>query len=83
MFYSGGTLIIDHGYGVSSTFIHLRELKVSEGDEVSQGQVVATVGSSGRATGAHLDWRINWYQTRINPQTLVNDMEQARASSTP
>lgn len=74
MFYSGGTLIIDHGYGVTSTFIHLKDLKVEKGDEVRKGQVVGTVGSSGRATGAHLDWRINWYQTRINPQALVGDM---------
>ncbi len=74
MFYSGGTLIIDHGYGVTSTFIHLKDLKVEKGDQVRKGQIVATVGSSGRATGPHLDWRINWYQTRIDPQTLVGDM---------
>jgi biotin carboxyl carrier protein len=82
MFYSGGTMIIDHGYGVTSTFIHLKELKVEKGDQVRKGQVVGTVGSSGRATGAHLDWRINWYQTRIDPQALVGDMvERYRSAS--
>lgn len=77
MFYSGGTLIIDHGYGVSSTFIHLKEVLVEEGQEVAQGDVIATVGASGRSTGAHLDWRINWYQRRIDPQTLVGEMNVA------
>lgn len=81
MFYSGGTLIMDHGYGVSSTFIHLQSIKVKEGETVKKGQVVGTVGSSGRATGAHLDWRINWYQTRINPATVVGPMKQRYRSA--
>lgn len=81
MFYSGGTLIIDHGYGVSSTFIHLKEVLVEEGQEVEQGDVIATVGASGRSTGAHLDWRINWYQRRIDPQTLVGEMDVAEAGT--
>ena len=80
MFYSGGTLIIDHGYGVSSTFIHLKEVLVEEGQEVEQGDVIATVGASGRSTGAHLDWRINWYQRRIDPQTLVGEMDVAETA---
>ena len=81
MFYSGGTLIIDHGYGVSSTFIHLKNIKVEEGETVKKGQIVGTVGASGRATGAHLDWRINWYQTRINPETLVGPMNKRYRSA--
>lgn len=80
MFYSGGTLIIDHGYGVSSTFIHLKDILVEEGQEVAQGDTIATVGASGRSTGAHLDWRINWYQRRIDPQTLVGEMEMAKGA---
>lgn len=81
MFYSGGTLIVDHGYGVSSTFIHLSRILVKKGQRVAQGQPIARVGSSGRATGAHLDWRVNWYQTRLDPQTLVPAMATVRASS--
>lgn len=81
MFYSGGTMIIDHGYGVSSTFIHLQDLRAQEGDRVEKGEVVATVGSSGRSTGAHLDWRINWYQTRIDPRTLVGEMKERYRSA--
>ena len=67
MFYSGGTMVIDHGHGISSTFLHLSKSYVQVGDEVKQGQVVAAVGNSGRTTGPHLDWRINWHQMRLDP----------------
>ena len=71
MFYSGGTMIIDHGQGVSSTFLHLSQSYVKVGDIVEQGQVVAAVGASGRATGPHLDWRINWFNVRIDPAYVL------------
>lgn len=74
MFYSGGTLIIDHGFGVSSTLMHLSAVLVAVGDEVVPGDIVAKVGSSGRATGPHLDWRMNWLKERIDPQLLVEPM---------
>lgn len=68
MFYSGGTIILDHGLGLSSTFIHLSRVLVKTGDEVVQGQVIGEVGAAGRATGPHLDWRMNWFQVRLDPQ---------------
>ena len=71
MFYSGGTLMVDHGLGVSSTFLHLSEILVKKGEEVEQGDIIALVGKSGRATGAHLDWRINWFKVRIDPQEVL------------
>jgi murein DD-endopeptidase MepM/ murein hydrolase activator NlpD len=67
MFYSGGTMIIDHGHGITSSFLHLSKSYVKKGDEVKKGQIVAAVGSSGRATGPHLDWRINWFNVRLDP----------------
>lgn len=76
MFYSGGTMIIDHGYGVSSSFLHLSQLRAKVGDKVKQGQIVANVGSSGRSTGPHLDWRINWFQMRLDPATVVGPMPE-------
>lgn len=76
MFYSGGTMIIDHGYGVNSTFLHLSKLNAKVGDKVTQGQKVAEVGSTGRSTGAHLDWRLNWYQMRLDPRSIVPPMSQ-------
>ncbi len=74
MFFSGGTLILDHGHGLSSTFIHLSEILVKKGDEIRQGQEIAKVGQTGRATGPHLDWRMNWFEERIDPQLLVGPM---------
>ena len=70
LYYSGGTLIVDHGHGISSTFIHLSQLEVAVGDYVKQGDLIARIGSSGRATGPHLDWRMNWFHERLDPQLL-------------
>jgi biotin carboxyl carrier protein len=74
MFYSGGTVIIDHGQGISSTLMHLSKVHVEVGDEVAPGDIVGEVGSGGRATGPHLDWRMNWFDRRIDPVFLVEDM---------
>ncbi|WP_049767999.1 M23 family metallopeptidase [Shewanella pealeana] len=79
MFYSGGTMIIDHGYGVSSSFLHLSKLYVKQGQLVKQGDKVAEVGSTGRSTGPHLDWRVNWYQVRLDPTTVVPSMKSVLA----
>lgn len=77
MYFSGGTLIMDHGHGLSSTFIHLSRILVSEGQAVGQGQVVAEVGATGRATGPHLDWRMNLFEIRLDPQSVAPPMDGA------
>lgn len=74
MFLSGGTLVIDHGHGLSSTFIHLSKILVKEGDKVKQGQDIALVGQTGRASGPHLHWAMNWFDERVDPQLLVEPM---------
>jgi murein DD-endopeptidase MepM/ murein hydrolase activator NlpD len=74
MFYSGGTLILDHGHGLSSTFLHLSEILVEEGQRVASGSVIAKIGASGRATGPHLDWRMNWLDQRIDPQLVLETL---------
>ncbi len=74
MFFSGGTLIVDHGHGLTSTFIHLSEILVQEGQRLERGSPIAKVGATGRATGPHLDWRMNWLSERVDPQTLVGPM---------
>ena len=74
LFFSGGTLIMDHGYGVSSTFMHLSRVLVKAGEIVQAGQVVGEVGATGRASGPHLDWRINWFGVRIDPQLVAAPM---------
>ena len=71
MYYSGGTLIVDHGHGLSSTFIHLSESLVEIGQRVEAGEVIAKVGSTGRSTGPHLDWRMNWFDVRIDPRLVL------------
>lgn len=74
MFFSGGTLIVDHGHGVSSTFLHLERILVAEGDRVRQGEVIAEVGATGRVTGAHLDWRMNHFTERLDPVLVAGPM---------
>ncbi|EDP99784.1 M23 family metallopeptidase [Shewanella benthica] len=76
MFYSGGTIILDHGYGVSSSLLHLSKLYVKTGEVIKQGQAIAEVGATGRVTGPHLDWRVNWYQMRLDPVTIVPNMAE-------
>ena len=80
MYYTGGTIIVDHGHGLTSTFIHMKDIGVEEGQELRQGAVIGTVGATGRATGPHLDWRINWFKARIDPSLLVGPMPQASAN---
>ena len=71
MFYSGGTIILDHGQGLSSSFLHLSEVLVEVGEQVEQGAVIAKIGATGRASGPHLDWRMNWLDRRVDPQLLM------------
>jgi len=73
LFYSGGTIIIDHGYGVSTTYLHLQSISVEVGQELKQNQTIGTMGATGRATGSHLDWRLNWLTTRLDPELLLQN----------
>ena len=72
LYYTGGTIIMDHGHGISTIYSHLETVKVSVGDKINQGDVIGTVGSTGRSTGPHLDFRINWFQTRLDPMSVLN-----------
>lgn len=72
LYYSGGTLIIDHGMGITSTYIHLSKLDVEVGEPIVKGQKIAEIGATGRVTGPHLDWRINWFSRRLDPQLLLD-----------
>ena len=72
LFYTGGTLIFDHGHGISTLYMHMEKILVKKGQKVKQGDIVGTVGSTGRATGAHLDVRLNWFSTRLDPATVLD-----------
>ena len=72
LYYTGGTIIMDHGHGISTIYSHLESIMVSVGDKINQGDLIGTVGSTGRSTGPHLDFRVNWFQTRLDPMTILN-----------
>ena len=72
LYYTGGTLIFDHGHGISTLYMHMHEIFVEKGQKGKQGDIIGTVGSTGRATGAHLDVRLNWFQTRLDPATVLD-----------
>ncbi|MBC7988450.1 MAG: M23 family metallopeptidase [Luteimonas sp.] len=76
LYLTGGTLLIDHGHGVSSNFLHLSRIDVKIGDRVEQGQVIAAVGATGRATGPHLHWGMNWFDVRVDPLLVLERNEQ-------
>lgn len=71
LYITGGTVLIDHGHGIGSNFLHLSRLDVEAGDRVEQGQVIGAVGATGRATGPHLHWGMTWFDTRIDPQLVL------------
>jgi murein DD-endopeptidase MepM/ murein hydrolase activator NlpD len=72
MYFSGGTIVLDHGQGLSSTFLHLSRTLVEAGETVRSGDLIAEIGATGRASGPHLDWRMNWLDRRVDPQLLVS-----------
>ena len=72
LFYTGGTLIFDHGHGISTLYMHMKKILAKKGQKVKQGDVIGTVGSTGRVTGAHLDVRLNWFQIRLDPATVID-----------
>ncbi len=73
----GLTLVIDHGNGYETRYSHCSLLLVEEGDEVSQGQVIASMGATGRATGIHLDFRVYWEGTLMDPMLVLDPLEEA------
>ena len=72
MYFTGGTLIFDHGHGISTLFMHMKDINVKVGQKVKKGEVVGTLGQSGRATGPHLDIRLNWFGVKLDPVTILN-----------
>jgi murein DD-endopeptidase MepM/ murein hydrolase activator NlpD len=74
MYFTGGTVLIDHGFGLNSVYSHLSSVRVKPGQAVTKGDVIGAIGATGRATGAHLDWRVNLFLTRLDPAMLVPPM---------
>ena len=76
LYFTGGTVVIDHGHGLSTVYSHLSAVGVAVGQEVARGQLIGRIGSTGRSTGAHLDWRINWFQERLDPMLIAGPPPQ-------
>ena len=72
MYFTGGTIIFDHGHGISTLYMHMKDINVNKGQKVKKGQIVGTLGQSGRATGPHLDIRLNWFNVKLDPATILN-----------
>ncbi|MBR1948697.1 MAG: M23 family metallopeptidase [Alphaproteobacteria bacterium] len=75
LFYSGNVVVIDHGYGLQTIYAHMKDMSVKVGQKVSQGDIIGTVGKTGRATGPHLHWGASLRNVRFNPQSLI-DMDK-------
>ena len=71
LYYTGGTVMLDHGHGVTSVYSHLSSINVKVGDKINKNQKIGEVGSTGRSTGPHLDWRINWFSERLDPALFI------------
>ena len=72
MYFTGGTIIFDHGHGISTLYMHMKDINVKVGQKIKQGQIVGSLGQSGRATGPHLDIRLNWFDVKLDPITVLN-----------
>jgi murein DD-endopeptidase MepM/ murein hydrolase activator NlpD len=81
MFFTGKTVAIDHGHGLNSVYSHLATIAVADGERVAQGQVIGTLGHTGRVTAPHLDWRVNLFDIRLDPALLVPPMPAASRSN--
>lgn len=79
LYLTGGTILLDHGHGVSSNFLHLSRIEVKVGDRVEQGQVIGAVGATGRASGPHLHWGMNWFDVRVDPLLILEPGKQPTA----
>ncbi len=71
LYLTGGTVVLDHGHGISSNFLHLSRIDVKVGDSIKQGDVIGASGATGRVTGPHLHWGMNWFDTRIDPLLVL------------
>jgi murein DD-endopeptidase MepM/ murein hydrolase activator NlpD len=74
LFLTGNTVLIDHGYGLETSYAHLSRLEVAPGQRVRQGEEIGRVGATGRATGPHLHWGMEWFEVRLDPQLVVAPM---------
>ena len=73
LYFTGGTIIFDHGHGISTLYMHMKDVNVVKGQNILQGEIVGTVGQTGRSTGPHLDIRLNWFDVKLDPETVLSN----------
>ena len=73
LYFTGGTVMLDHGHGITSVYSHLSKVLVKKNDKIQKGDVIGLIGSTGRSTGPHLDWRINWFDQRLDPMMFIKN----------
>jgi len=73
LYFTGGTIMLDHGHGITSVYSHLSKVLVKKNDKIQKGDVIGLIGSTGRSTGPHLDWRINWFDQRLDPLMFIKN----------
>jgi len=71
LYFTGGTIIIDHGHGISTLYMHMKDVDVKKKQIIKQGYIIGTVGATGRSTGPHLDVRLNWFDVKLNPASVL------------
>jgi murein DD-endopeptidase MepM/ murein hydrolase activator NlpD len=74
LFLTGNTILIDHGYGLETSYAHLSRIDVKQGQHLRQGEQIGLVGATGRVTGPHLHWGMEWFEVRLDPQLVVGPM---------
>jgi murein DD-endopeptidase MepM/ murein hydrolase activator NlpD len=72
LYYTGGTVIVDHGHGISTLYMHMKDVNVSKGQSIKQGDLIGTVGKTGRSTGPHLHIQLHWYDMKLDPASVLN-----------
>jgi murein DD-endopeptidase MepM/ murein hydrolase activator NlpD len=73
LYFSGGTIVIDHGFGITTSYLHLSRVSVSNGQAIKRGDIIGEIGATGRVTGPHLDWRANWFDVRLDPALMMSN----------
>ena len=71
LYFTGGTIILDHGHGISTLYMHMKEVNVKLGQKIKQEETIGTVGKTGRSTGPHLDVRLNWFDIKLDPASVL------------
>ena len=73
LYFTGGTIILDHGHGISTLYMHMKDIEVEKGQKIKQGEIIGTVGKTGRSTGPHLDVRLNWFNVKLDPSSVLGN----------